>query len=57
VALQLNCNTENFKKMELSGNALQAKAPAKLETNDPKIDKDSVNSNKDDSESKLYGQT
>ena len=43
--------------MEIGGNALQAKALAKLETIDLKIEKNSVNSNKDESESKLYGQT
>lgn len=43
--------------MEIGGNALQARALAKLETIDLKIDKNSAISNRDESESKLYGQT
>ena len=43
--------------MEIGGNALQARALAKLETIDLKIDKNPAISNRDESESKLYGQT
>ena len=37
-APQFNCNTENFKKMELGGNAPQGKVSAKSQINDQRND-------------------